>query len=172
MKVDDLAPKWLGCFWKIYKHLPRIIARQSIVKVFWTWKMAAKSGNRVIKSSNHDQVARSHLDLHKLHHELASHLRRVLRYWWSYCRLSTLTSLWIDVIIPYSAGFFTTVSWSSFWLTLQVIWTSKSFRREIKKKAIYYKFKNMLLSCITFLGSKALKLLIFDITKLRSTRAT
>lgn len=102
-------------------------------QVFWTWKWQAKSRIGVIKSSNHDQVARSHLDLHKLHHELTSHLRRVLRYWWSCCRLSTSTYLWVDVIIPYSAGIFLQqYHWSSFWLTLQVIWTSKSFRREIK----------------------------------------
>lgn len=181
MKVDDLAPKWLGCFWKIYQTFTEDHCMAVNCQVFWTWKWQAKSRIGVIKSSNHDQVARSHLDLHKLHHELTSHLWRVLRYWWSCCRLSTSTYLWVDVVIPYSAG----ISWSSFWLTLQVIWTSKFSRREIKNMLynkyiiIYYInakiIKHLLSSCITFLGvkaSKALRLLIFDITKLHSTRAT
>lgn len=80
MKVDDLAPKWLPAFeksTKIYRGSLHGSQLSSILDL----KMAGKIQNwsdQIIKSSNHDQVARSHLDLHKLHHELTLHLRRVL----------------------------------------------------------------------------------------------
>lgn len=68
-----------ACFWNIYKiyrnnHCMAVSRLSSILDL----KMAGKNQNwsdQIIKSSNHDQVARSHLDLHKLHHELTSHLR-------------------------------------------------------------------------------------------------